>query len=123
MASPNSKTIGLIAGNRQFPFLFARAARDQGYRIVAAAVAGDTSPFLYFSVDKFKYFKVGELKKLFEYFHHHAVDQVIMAGQVNQDNLFNPAVKLDEEFQALHDALRDRKADTIFTAVADRLDK
>ena len=49
------------------------------------------------------------------------VSQVIMAGQVNQDNLFNPAVKLDEEFQALSDALRDRKADTIFAAVADRL--
>ena len=123
MASPNLKIIGLIAGNRQFPFLFARAARDQGYKIIAAGIAGDTSPFLYFSVDKFQYFKVGELKKLFEYFRRESVSQVIMAGQVNQDNLFNPAVKLDEEFQALSNALRDRKADTIFAAVADRLNK
>ncbi|MDE2028602.1 MAG: UDP-2,3-diacylglucosamine diphosphatase LpxI [Candidatus Omnitrophica bacterium] len=123
MASPNAKTIGLIAGNGQFPFLFARAARDQQFSVVAAAVTGDTSPFLYFFVDKFRYFKVGQLKKLFEYFRAYAVSQVIMAGQVSQDNLFNPAVKLDEELQALHDALRDRKADTIFTAVADRLKK
>lgn len=123
MASPNLKIIGLIAGNRQFPFLFARAARDQGYTIVAAGIVGDTSPFLYFSVDKFQYFKVGELKKLFGYFQKNSVEQVIMAGQVNQDNLFNPAVQLDKEFQALRDALHDRKADTIFTAVADRLDK
>jgi len=124
VASPNFKTIGLIAGNRQFPFfLFARAARDQGYKIVAAGIVGDTSPLLYFSVDKFQYFKVGELRKLFEYFRAHAVNEVIMAGQVNQDNLFNPAVKLDAEFQALSDALRDRKADTIFAAVADRLSK
>ncbi len=121
MASPNPKIIGLIAGNRQFPFLFARAARDQDYKIIAAGIAGDTSPLLHFSVDKFQYFKVGELKKLFGYFRANAVAQVIMAGQVNQDNLFNPAVKLDEEFQALADALRDRKADTIFAAVADRL--
>ena len=123
MASPNSKTIGLIAGNGQFPFLFARAARDQGIKIIAAGIVGDTSPFLYFSVDKFRYFKVGELKRLFEYFRASSVSQVIMAGQVNQDNLFNPAVKLDEEFQALSRALRDRKADTIFAAVADRLQK
>lgn len=123
MASPNTKIIGLIAGNGQFPFLFARAARDQGYSIVAAGVVGDTSPLLYFSVDKFQYFKVGELKRLFGYFRTHAVNQVIMAGQVDQDNLFNPAVRLDEEFQALSDALRDRKADTIFAAVADRLGK
>ena len=121
MASPNSKIIGLIAGRGQFPFLFARAARDQGYKIVAAGIGGDTSPFLYFSVDKFQYFKVGELKRLFEYFHKNAIGQVIMAGQVNQDNLFNPAVKLDEEFQVLSNTLRDRKADTIFAAVADRL--
>src|ERR1700691_5342503 len=85
VASPNSHTIGLIAGNRQFPFLFARAARDKGYKIIAAGVVGDTSPLLYFSVDKFKYFKVGELKNLFEYFRSHEVGQVIMAGQVNQD--------------------------------------
>jgi len=121
VASLNPKIIGLIAGNGQLPILFGRAARDQGVKIIAAGVTGDTSPFLYFSVDKFQYFKVGELKKLFEYFRKNAVDQVIMAGQVNQDNLFNPAVRLDEEFQALSDALRDRKADTIFTAVADRL--
>jgi len=121
VVSANLKTIGLIAGNRQFPFLFARAARDQGYKIVAAAIVGDTSPLLFFSVDKLQYFKVGELKRLFEYFRGESVTEVIMAGQVNQDNLFNPAVKLDQEFQALSDALRDRKADTIFTAVADRL--
>ena len=123
MASPNFKTIGLIAGNRQFPFLFARAARDQGYSIIAAGIKGDTSPLLYFTVDKFQYFKVGELKKLFDYFRKNQVTQVIMAGQVDQDNLFNPAVRLDEEFQSIRDALRDRKADTIFTAVADRLKK
>ena len=123
MASPNLKIIGLIAGNRQFPFLFARAARDQGYKIIAAGVVGDTSPLLYFSVDKFQYFKVGELKKLFKYFKENSVVDVIMAGQVDQDNLFNPNVKLDEEFQVLSDALKDRKADTIFSAVADRLEK
>ncbi len=120
MGSPD-KTIGLIAGNRQFPFLFARAAREQGYRVVAAGVVGDTFPGLFFCVDKFRYFKVGELKKLFGYFRREGVARVIMAGQVNPDHLFDPSLHLDEEFQALADALRDRKADTIFTAVAGRL--
>ena len=122
MVSPK-KTIGLIAGNDQFPFLFARAAKDQGYRIIAAGVVGDTSPFLYLTVDRFKYFKVGELSKLFAYFRLHHVTEVIMAGQVDPGNLFNPSVKLDEEFQVIANALRDRKTDTIFGAVADRLAK
>jgi UDP-2,3-diacylglucosamine hydrolase len=120
VASPK-KNIGLIAGSKQFPFLFARAAHDQGYTVVTAAVWGDTSPLLFFQSDTFRYFKVGELQKLFGYFKAHGVSEVIMAGQVNPDNLFNPAVTLDAEFQALSDALRDRKADTIFGAIAKRL--
>jgi len=121
MDSP--KIIGLIAGNNQFPFLFARAARDQGYEIIAAAVWGDTSPYLFFYTDKFRYFKVGELEKLFDYFKRYSVKEVIMAGQVNPDNLFNPKVVFDKELQILADALRDRKTDTIFSAIANRLAK
>lgn len=117
----NKKIIGLIAGNRQFPFLFAKAARDQGYTVVAAGISGDTSPFLMFYVDKFQYFHVGELKKIFSFLKAHDAKEVIMVGQINPDNLFNPAVKLDDEFKALAQALRDRKTDTIFSAVADRL--
>ena len=44
-----------------------------------------------------------------------------MAGQVNPDNLFDRRVQLDEEFKSLFEAMKDRKADTIFTAVADKL--
>lgn len=44
-----------------------------------------------------------------------------MAGQVNPQNLFNPQVAFDEEFQSLFKVLQDRKADTIFSAVAERL--
>ena len=119
--SDSTKIIGLIAGNNQFPFLFAKAAKDQGYRVIAAGVIGDTSPLLYFAVDHLKYFKVGELKKLFEYFRRFGIQEAVMAGQVSPDNLFNPGIVLDKEFQALADALRDRKTDTIFSAVADRL--
>ncbi len=122
MASANKK-IGLIAGNNQFPFLFARAAREQGHTVIAAGIVGDTSPFLYFFVNRFSYFKVGQLKKIFAYFRAHGVQEVLMAGQIDPDNLFNPNVVLDDEFQAIAQALRDRKTDTIFGAVADRLAK
>ena len=44
-----------------------------------------------------------------------------MAGQVNPDNLFEKNVKLDEEFQKVFEAIKDRKADTIFAAIADKL--
>jgi DUF1009 family protein len=113
--------MGLIAGNGKFPFLFARAAKDQGMRVVAAAVRGDTSIFLRFFVDEIAWFHPGDLKKVFSYFREHNVRYVTMAGQVDPDHLFDSSVKPDAEFQALFDALQDRKADTILAAVADRL--
>ena len=115
------KYLGLIAGNGKFPLLFAQKARSQNYKVVAAGIRGDTSFFLRFFVDKCAWFKVGDLKKLFNYFKNAGVKQVIMAGQVDPNNLFEKDVAFDDEFRNLFDALGDRKADTIFTAVADRL--
>ena len=116
-----NETIGLIAGNGKFPILFAREARRQNMKVVAAAIKGDTSVLLKFFTDEMAWFKVGELKKLFSYLKEAGVKRVIMAGQVNPNNLFDKNVALDGEFSDLMKALQDRKADTIFGAVADRL--
>lgn len=116
-----TKTLGLIAGNGKFPLLFARKAKSQHYKVVGACIRGDTSFLLKFIVDQCAWFKVGELKKLFAYFRKCGVTKVMMAGQVNPKNLFERDVAFDHEFRALFDALKDRKADTIFKAVADRL--
>ncbi|MEI8012545.1 MAG: UDP-2,3-diacylglucosamine diphosphatase LpxI [Candidatus Omnitrophota bacterium] len=115
------KTIGLIAGNGGFPLMFARAARQQGIRVVAAAVKGDTSWFVSFFVDEVRWFSPGELKKLFEYFRLGGIRHVLMAGQVNPVNLFRKDLPVDEEFRRLFDALSDRRCDTIFGAIAERL--
>ena len=115
------ETIGLIAGNGKFPILFAREARRQNMKVVAAAVKGDTTFLLKFFCDEVQWFKVGELTKIFAYFKDRGVKRVIMAGQVNQKNLFDKDVAQEPEFKELMKALEDRKADTIFRAVADRL--
>lgn len=115
------QAIGLIAGNGKFPILFARAAKKQRIRVVAAAVWGDTSPLLCCYVDKLAWFKVGELQKLLDYFRRQGLQEVIMAGQVNPNNLFAPNLAMDESSRQLLQALKDRKADTIFSAVAEKL--
>jgi DUF1009 family protein len=117
----DEKRLGLIAGNGKFPILFAREARLLDYKIIAAGIKGDTSLLLKPFVNKLNIFKVGELKRLFNYFETENVNRVVMAGQVNPENLFSENVILDDEFKELFNAIRDRKADTIFTAVADKL--
>ncbi len=115
------QTLGLIAGNGQFPILFARQAKTKNLRIVAAAIKGDASLWLKMFVDRIFWVGPGELKKLFEFFQKEGVQRVIMAGQVNPENLFDERMRLDGEFEQLFAALKDRKADTIFSAVADKL--
>ncbi len=117
----NIEQIGLIAGNGKFPILFAKAARAKGLKIIAAGIQGDTSWLLRPFVDRLAWFKVGQLRNLFEYFQLNQVKRVIMAGQVNPKNLFDETLELDGEFQVLISALKDRKADTIFSAVVDKL--
>ncbi len=116
-----NKKLGLIAGNGKFPILLAREAKSAGYKIVAAAIKGDTSFVLKFFVDEISWFSPGELKKLFLYFQSKGIKEAIMAGQVNPQNLFEKNLELDQEFKALFQAMMDRKADTIFLAVTDKL--
>ncbi len=116
------KAIGLIAGNGGFPLMFARAARRQGIRVVVAAVKGDTSWFIPFFADEVRWFSPGELKKLFQYFRARDIRHVLMAGQVDPGHLFRKDIPVDEEFRKLFAALSDRRCDTIFTAVAERLE-
>lgn len=117
----DKKILGIIAGNGKFPLMLAYKARKQGYTVVAGCVKGDTSFFIRFVTDKYAYFSVGELNKLFTFFKENNAHEVIMAGQVDPNNLFDPSVKLDPEFQKLFDAIQDRKTDTIFGAIADKL--
>ena len=91
--------------------------------MVAAAIRGDTSVFLPFFVDHVKWFKVSQLRDGFSYLKERGVADVFMAGQVSQKNLFDPALQRDTEFREFFSALTDRKADTIFSAVAEILNK
>ena len=115
------KRLGLIAGNGKFPILFAQKAKSQNYQVIAVGIKGDTSFLLRPFVDRLSMFKVGELQKVFQFFKEEGIRQAVMAGQVNPDNLFDARVKLDKEFQQLFQALQDRKADSIFAALADKL--
>ncbi len=119
--SQDKPILGLIAGNGKFPFLFAHQARRQHFKVVAVAIKGDTSFFLQGAVDQMIWVGPGELAKLFSFFKAQGVTKVIMAGQVSPSNLFNERLALDDEFKKLFQALKDRKADTIFSAVADKL--
>src|SRR5437016_7862046 len=65
MNNETTDTLGLIAGNRSLPLLFARQARTMGVkRLVAVAFEGETDPELGKCVDDVIWLKVGRLSQL-----------------------------------------------------------
>jgi len=113
--------IGLIAGNRRFPICFAEAARRMNCNIVAVAIKGDTSQQLKRYVDKIYWLGLSEFRRLFEIFKAEGIKKVVMAGQISPHRLFSKEVSKDPELSGLLDSIKDKRADTIFTAIANKL--
>lgn len=114
--------IGLIAGNRKFPLLFAQEARKKGCLIVAVAIKGDTSRKLKNLVDKIYWIGLAEFQKMFDIFKNEAVEGVVMAGQISPRRLFSKEIDKSPELKQILQSLKDKKTDTLFGAVAQKLE-
>ena len=114
--------IGLIAGNRKFPLLFAASAKKKGYAVIAVAIKGDTSAALKKLVDKIYWINLAEFHKIFAIFKSEGVRDVVMAGQISPVRLFSKEINRSEELRQILTRLKDKKADTLFGAVAQRLE-
>lgn len=117
----NLPPLGLIAGSRSLPLLFAREARRDGRRIVATAVEGETSPELASLVDEIVWLRVGQLGKMIDTFAERGVKQCVMLGQVAPKNLFD--FRPDLRAMSLLLKIKERNAHTLFGAVAGELKK
>jgi len=116
------RKIGLIAGNRKFPLIFAEAAKKKGCSIVAIAIKGDTSPKLKKLVDKIYWIGLAEFQKMLDILKAESVEGVVMAGQVSPHRLFSKEINKSEELKQILQSLKDKKTDTLFGAVAQKLE-
>src|SRR4051794_26061338 len=88
--SDTAGTLGIIAGNRSLPLLFARQARSLGaHRLVAVAFHGETDPTLAPLVDEIVWLNVGQLSKMISAFTSRGVKQCVMVGQIAPKNLYD----------------------------------
>ena len=116
------QTLGIIAGNRTLPLLFARQARAMGVtRLVAVAFEGETDPALAKLVDDLVWLRVGQLGKLISAFTERGVKHCVMAGQIAPKNLFD--LRPDRRAMTVLFKLKEKNAHTIFGAIADELKK
>jgi UDP-2,3-diacylglucosamine hydrolase len=119
---PSLDTLGIIAGNRSLPLLFAKQARAMGVkRLIAVAFENETDPSLASLVDEIVWLKVGQLSKMISAFTERNVKHCIMAGQIAPKNLYD--LRPDLRAMALLFRLKEKNAHTIFGAIADELKK
>src|SRR5437868_10347889 len=114
--------LGIIAGNGVYPRLLADSARKAGVRtIIAAAFTDETDPALAQRVDQIEWMRVGQLSRLLNFFRDQNVHHAIMAGQIAPKNLFD--LRPDWKALLLLARLKQRNAESIFTAIAGELAK
>ena len=116
------ESLGIIAGNRSLPLVFARQARAMGVRkLVAAGFEGETDPALAALVDEIVWLKVGQLSKLISAFTDRAIRQCVMVGQIAPKNLYD--LRPDLRAMGMLLRLKEKNAHSIFGAIAAELQK
>ena len=110
---PFIDTIGIIAGSKSLPLLFAQQARAAGVkRLVAVAFEGETDPALAGLVDEIATVKVGQLSKMINALKQHQVRHCVMLGQITPKSLFD--LRPDLRAMSLLLKLKQKNAHTIF---------
>ncbi len=116
------KSIGLIAGNGQFPILFAKKAKGNGWTIHAAAYRGEAEEELVHHVDTLEWLHVGQLNRLIKFFRKHEITQAVMLGGLRKTRLFSN-VKPDLKAIAMLATMRHTHDDAVMRKFAETLEK
>lgn len=116
------ETLGIIAGNGVYPKTLATAARKAGVKkIVVAAFRDETDRAIEKQSDVVEWLRVGQLGRLLKFFREQDVHCAIMAGQIAPKNLFD--LRPDVKALVVLAKLKQRNAESIFSAIADELGK
>jgi DUF1009 family protein len=122
VANPSLDSLGIIAGNGRYPVLLAEAARARGVkRIVIAGFSGETAAEVETLADVYTKLRVGQLGGLCRFFEDQKISHAIMAGQIAPSNLFD--LWPDLKGAMVLARLKERNAESIFSAIADELKK
>src|SRR4051794_24016113 len=114
------ETIGLIAGNRSLPFLFAAQARKAGFKVAAIGFGEETDPKLAAEVDFFELISVGQLGRLLSFFKKAGVRRAVMQGQIRHKLIYSK-IKPDWRAALLLLKMKNLKTESMLSAVGDEL--
>ena len=120
--SENRKKVGLLAGSGQYPIYFARGARLLNYDVVAVAIDLETNPALADEVYEIRWFGIGNLQEILDYYRERKVDEVVFTGKIHKSHLFTP-VKMDDSMRRVITSQIQRDDVSLLTAIMAEFDK
>ena len=112
--------IGLIAGGGQFPLIFSRKAKKQGYGVYAVGFHRETDPMLAETVDVLLWLHLGQLRRLIKFFRQNGVTEAVMLGTIQKTRIFTD-VKPDMRAITLMARLRHTHDDGLLRLLAAEL--
>ncbi|MBI5744200.1 MAG: UDP-2,3-diacylglucosamine diphosphatase LpxI [Elusimicrobia bacterium] len=115
-----AERIGLIAGGGNFPLLFAAEAKKAGREVCAVALTGITSKEIEKNAAAVEWFRLGNVGGPIEFLKNQGVTRTLLAGSVPHVSIFGGIIP-DLRGAKLLFRLRDKKANSIFAALAEEL--
>ena len=114
--------IGLVAGGGSFPLLFAAEAKKAGREVYIVGLEGITPKEIENYAVETQYFKLGNIGGPLTYLRERGVKKAMMVGNIPHVNMFG-GIMPDMRAAKLLFKLRDKKANSIFSAVSEEFAK
>jgi hypothetical protein len=118
---------GLVCGSGRFPILVAEGAKRAGHRVVAVGIRGLADPCLVERADEFYWTSVVRLGQWIRILKRHGCERAILAGSVKKADMYDKSGLRRilhycpdwTTFRLWFFKLRDKRPDTVLTAIAD----
>ena len=108
--------IGLIAGQGEFPVLFAKAALSMHRPVMVFGVEGFTDRRVEDFSSEAHYVGLGELGRLVDLLKQKKIKQVVFAGGVPKKQIYDPAFQLDPTAKGFMQSARNKGDDHLLRA-------
>lgn len=118
----NQNYMGLIAGGGRFPVLVAQEIQKHGNKLFVIGLKEGADQSIEKISEDFAWLSVGQLQKCIDLLKEKNIKVVTMVGQVKHANIYS-ALKMDFRTMKLMGSLINKKADTIFGAIAKEFKK
>jgi len=116
------KKIGLVAGQGQFPHLFAKEARTRGYEVITIGIKRYTDDSLAKETRHFYWVKLGELTRLINIFKKEGVREAVLAGRIPQKVVLRD-LSLDRLAFKLYRKLKDKQPQALLGAIVEEVER